>query len=181
MYFWEMKKMCRKILSTILFLCLAFMTACVRATPIPTLELPTATTNPVFTSTPSVPTSTLPPTAVPLVQPSATSIVTPTENPVMLKEPTWKFATGAPIWGSITVSNGIVYFGSDDGFVYAVDTQSYALKWKYQTEGIVCSRVTVSNNLVYTASDDGYLYTLSSDTGRLVWKIQIGDPTPKSN
>jgi hypothetical protein len=160
------------------------LSGCSRATPTPlvtrlTVEPPTATALPILTSTPILPSPTFAPTENPPLQPLATVILTPTDQPVNYLEPAWTFAAEAPIWGPVTVSNGIVYFGSDDGYVYAVDSQFHSLIWKFKTGGIVRSRATVSNNLVYATSDDGFLYALSADGGLLAWKTQIGDPTQK--
>jgi eukaryotic-like serine/threonine-protein kinase len=156
MYFLEIK-MYKIILSTILISCLTFMTGCTSATPTPII-------------------STMPP-----VQPTAILGITPTERPITTKEPAWTFATGMPIWGPITVSNGVVYFGSEDGFLYAVDTRSHALIWKYQTGGAIRSRPAIANNLVYIASDNSFTYALSINDGTPVWKIKTGDPGSQRN
>ena len=128
-----------------------------------------------------VPTSTLPHTSATAIQPLATSIITPTEKPIPLQEPEWTFPTGEPIWGPITVKDGIIYFGSDDGYLYAVDATSHMLKWKFQTGGAIRSKPAITDNLVYIASDDSILYAVSINRGDMVWKTQTGDPGPKRN
>ncbi len=42
----------------------------------------------------------------------------------------WAFSTGGPIAASPTVVGGIVYVGSWDGYEYALDAASGAMKWK---------------------------------------------------
>src|SRR5579884_2368956 len=50
--------------------------------------------------------------------------------------PAWHYTTGGPIFfASPTVSNGIVYTGSDDQHLYAVNATTGALIWKYATGG----------------------------------------------
>ena len=54
----------------------------------------------------------------------------------------------------------MVYFGSPDGYLYALDSQSGAEKWKFQTGGPVGTSPAVSEGVVYFGSEDGYLYAV---------------------
>jgi outer membrane protein assembly factor BamB len=87
----------------------------------------------------------------------------------------WTFSSQGPIWGTPTVDNGTVYFGSDDGKLYAVGAQDGQPKWEFATEGIVRSRPALASGLVYIASDDGYLYALDAQSGEHVWHTGIGN------
>jgi hypothetical protein len=49
----------------------------------------------------------------------------------------WKFHTSGQVISSPAVINGIVYFGSTDGNLYAVDAASGTLKWKFATQSWV--------------------------------------------
>ena len=42
----------------------------------------------------------------------------------------WRFITEGPVRFAPVVGGGVVYFGSDDGFLYAVDAATGSLKWK---------------------------------------------------
>jgi polyvinyl alcohol dehydrogenase (cytochrome) len=46
----------------------------------------------------------------------------------------WFFATGDAVTATPTVVKGTVYVGSWDGYFYAIDLASGALRWKYQLE-----------------------------------------------
>ncbi len=83
----------------------------------------------------------------------------------------WSFPTKGEVWGSPTVSGGVVYIGSDDGFVYALDAKTGAEKWRFQTGKGVRSRPAVSSQVVSFLSDDGYLYALDAASGKLKWKF----------
>ena len=50
---------------------------------------------------------------------------------------------------SPTVANGIVYVGSDDHNVYALDANTGTKMWNYTTGSIVDSSPAVSNGIVY--------------------------------
>jgi hypothetical protein len=55
----------------------------------------------------------------------------------------WRYVTGNKIYSSPTVYNGVVYIGSNDSFVYALDATTGARKWSFQTGNGVNSSPTV--------------------------------------
>jgi outer membrane protein assembly factor BamB len=119
-----------KKLAISMFLCisLALVNGCASTTPtVLVLAPPTATNNPVVANTPTQPVPTLLPTATIAVPTAATLTLAPTQMTIPAQKADWTFAAEGPIWSPINVSGGVVYFGSEDGFVYAVDTQSHAL------------------------------------------------------
>jgi outer membrane protein assembly factor BamB len=89
------------------------------------------------------------------------------------REPAWSFATGAPIWSSPTVHEGAVYFGGNDGRVYALDAETGRARWRFQTGGAVVARPTLAGGHVYVASDDGWLYKIEAPTGREAWRFDM--------
>jgi len=44
----------------------------------------------------------------------------------------WRFETGDKVFSSPTVMNGTVYVGSDNGRLYAVNTEKGAKKWHFE-------------------------------------------------
>ena len=66
----------------------------------------------------------------------------------------WSFPTGGQIWSSPVVSGRVVYFGSDDKKVYAVDASTGTIKWSYSTGDLVRSSPAVVGGVVYIGSDD---------------------------
>ena len=87
----------------------------------------------------------------------------------MMPDP-WDFFLSSP-----TVTGGVVYFGSGDNCVYAVDAATGALRWKFQTGNVVHASPAVADGLVYVGSFDAYFYALDAATGKLVWKFKTGD------
>ena len=59
---------------------------------------------------------------------------------------------------SPAVANGVVYVGSEDNNVYALNASTGALLWKYATGSVVTSSPAVANGVVYVGSDDNNLY-----------------------
>lgn len=76
---------------------------------------------------------------------------------------------------SPAVSNGIVYVGSGDHNVYALDAKTGALHWKFTTGSVVHASPAIDNGIVYIGSWDRYFYALNASTGALLWKFITGD------
>jgi outer membrane protein assembly factor BamB len=75
---------------------------------------------------------------------------------------------------SPAVVGGVVYFGSGDGRVYAVDTASGRERWRVQTGDVVHASPAVVGGLVYVGSWDGDLYALDARTGQERWRFRGG-------
>ncbi len=82
---------------------------------------------------------------------------------------------------SPAVSGGVVYFGSGDGNLYALDAGSGALRWKFATAGVVHSSPALADGLVYFGSWDSYLYALDAATGAQRWKFKTGEDKKNFN
>lgn len=86
----------------------------------------------------------------------------------------WKFATEGSVVSSPTVVGGVVYAGSQDKNVYAVDALSGKLVWKFATSGSIEDSPAVAAGLLYIESDDGYVYCLNAQSGALNWQTPVG-------
>lgn len=86
----------------------------------------------------------------------------------------WTFQTDGAIWSSPTVEGRNVYFGSNDGNIYALETESGKKLWRFKTGGALYGRPTVVDNSLYMLSDDGYLYKLNAESGREIWRFDTG-------
>ena len=86
----------------------------------------------------------------------------------------WKFPTGDRIVSSPVCSDKVLYFGGDDGNVYAVDAETGRQIWKRATAGPVSATPAVANGAVYVGSYDGKFYALNAQTGAMKWKFATG-------
>jgi outer membrane protein assembly factor BamB len=82
----------------------------------------------------------------------------------------WTYKTGQWVFSSPAVSGGVVYVGSFDDNVYALNATTGVLVWKYATGGDVESSPAVAGGVVYVGSIDENVYALNATTGALVWK-----------
>jgi outer membrane protein assembly factor BamB len=83
----------------------------------------------------------------------------------------WKFPTGDRVISSPVFKDNVIYFGGDDGNVYAVDAASGRQIWKRTTNGPVSATPAIANGSVYVGSYDGKFYALDAKTGVLKWKF----------
>ena len=78
---------------------------------------------------------------------------------------------------SPTIAGGVVYFGSGDQHVYALDAATGTLRWSFATGDVVHAAPAVSAGLVYIGSWDRNLYALDAATGRERWRYTTGNDT----
>jgi len=98
----------------------------------------------------------------------------PSRNLPSLRKVAWRFRTGGRVIASPSISNGIVYIGSTDHFMYALRVTDGSLLWKYATKGAVNSSAAVSRDRVFFSSLDGYVYALDAGSGKVVWRFATG-------
>lgn len=87
----------------------------------------------------------------------------------------WSYKTDGQIWGDIQVRGKTAYFGSDDGYMHAVNTKTQELQWKFHTGDKVRSKPAFKRHWMFFTSDDGFLYAVNRKSGELFWKLDIGD------
>lgn len=83
----------------------------------------------------------------------------------------WKFQTKGKLFSSPVICGDIVFIGSCDSNLYALNKTNGDILWKYKTGGEIRSTVAVEASIVYFLSADGYLYALDVDTGRELWRF----------
>jgi outer membrane protein assembly factor BamB len=86
------------------------------------------------------------------------------------------FETGNAIKGPICMHEGTAIFGSWDGNVYAVDTDSLEEIWRYEINDLIMAGASVHppSGTVVIGSHDGNVYGLDRQTGRRRWDFKTG-------
>jgi outer membrane protein assembly factor BamB len=84
----------------------------------------------------------------------------------------WKFQTGGEVVSSPAIVDGVVYVGSNDGKLYAIDEAKGSLKWKFATGARVSSSPAVADGVVFFGSYDGNFYAVDAATGKAKWKFR---------
>jgi outer membrane protein assembly factor BamB len=86
----------------------------------------------------------------------------------------WNYTTGGSVASSPAIANGVVYVGSGDNRVYALDAADGALLWDFTTGGDVASSPAVADGMVFVGSYDGKVYALNASDGAFVWSYATG-------
>ncbi len=85
----------------------------------------------------------------------------------------WVVRTEGHVMSSPCVSRGVVYAGSRDGFLRALDIRSGEQRWAYQTGARIESSPAVCEDVVVVACQDGTIHAVHAQTGRLLWKTRL--------
>ena len=86
-----------------------------------------------------------------------------------------RFSTGYWVSPSAAVEDGVVYVGSVDDHLYAVDALTGQEKWRFRTGSWVLSSPSVVDNIVYVGSVDNNLYAVDAQTGEMKWRFNTRD------
>jgi len=87
----------------------------------------------------------------------------------------WTFKTDGAVTSSAAIVDGLVYIGSVDGKLYAIDLATGEERWSFETEDAVESPPLVLDGRVYFGSNDCFVYCLDARSGALVWKFETGE------
>jgi serine/threonine protein kinase len=83
--------------------------------------------------------------------------------------PVWSFQVEDSVRSTPTVANGILYVGSYDNNLWALDAIEGGLLWKFATEGGIGSSPAYNGGVVYIGSSDTRLYAVDARSGKRKW------------
>jgi outer membrane protein assembly factor BamB len=91
----------------------------------------------------------------------------------------FEYKTGNYVTSSAALSgNGkILYIGSLDSYLHAVDTTTGKRIWRYKTGANIHSSPCIhpSGNTIYIGSNDHYLHAVDASTGKKKWMYETGN------
>jgi outer membrane protein assembly factor BamB len=85
----------------------------------------------------------------------------------------WTFKTEDSIEGAVAVRGGVVYVGSMDEHLYAVDFATGKRKWKYKG-GPFKASPAMRDGVVYAGDLDGVLHAVGAARGEKRWTFETG-------
>ncbi len=80
----------------------------------------------------------------------------------------WDYFDSSP-----TFVEGVIYIGSGDRKLYAIDARTGQTNWAFATQAKVRSTPAVVDGRVYFGGLDRYFYALDAATGTNVWKYRV--------
>ncbi len=83
--------------------------------------------------------------------------------------PIWSFQVEDAIRSTPLINDGIVFVGSYDNNLWALDAKEGSLIWKFATGGGIGSSPAYSGGMVFVGSTDGALYAVDAYTGNRKW------------
>lgn len=75
---------------------------------------------------------------------------------------------------SPVIADGVIYMGSADGGVYALDPKTGQTRWRFQTGKKVDMTPSVENGTVFVGSGDRSFYAIDAATGKKKWSYEAG-------
>jgi len=95
-------------------------------------------------------------------------------------KPIWKFECEDEVRGSPTFHQGVIYIGTYDNNLYALNASTGEFLWKYPTEGGIVSKPAIFENNIYFGSEDGKLHVVSLRTRKTTWTYETEAPVRSS-
>ncbi|KAF0108326.1 MAG: putative protein kinase [Anaerolineaceae bacterium] len=84
-------------------------------------------------------------------------------------KPLWTFTCEDEIRAAPAQYEGVVYVGSYDHNLYALNLADGKFLWKYPTDGGIATRPAAFDGNVYFGSEDHRLHVVNARTGKVVW------------
>jgi outer membrane protein assembly factor BamB len=87
----------------------------------------------------------------------------------------WKHELGEPVAGAAAIAGGVVYVGSEDGTLVALDLADGRLRWRQRFEDAIEASPTVVNGLVIFGDEGGVVRACAADSGNVEWTFDQPD------
>lgn len=92
----------------------------------------------------------------------------------------WTFTADDEIRSSPLCERGVLFFGSYDSHMYALNAKSGDFLWKAPTKAGICSSPVMYDETVLIGSEDGYMYAFDARRGTQIWTYRTGGPVRSS-
>ncbi|MGI2335292.1 MAG: PQQ-binding-like beta-propeller repeat protein [Dehalogenimonas sp.] len=88
----------------------------------------------------------------------------------------WVYPTDNKLPSSVVsglaYSDGLIYYGSDDGNVYALNANSGLKEWEFKTGDKIWATPVIGDGVLYVGSFDNTFYALSTENGNELWSFK---------
>lgn len=90
----------------------------------------------------------------------------------LVAEPLWSLDVGAAVVADPVLVDGVMYIGTIDGTLHAVDVAAQEILWSYDAEGEMASiwgSPVVLSDTVFVGDQEGNVYAVSTADGSAFW------------
>lgn len=101
-----------------------------------------------------------------------------TRGPAWYGGQEWRFQTDGPVRSTPVVAAGVVYVGSSDGHLYALDRTTGAERWRVAAATAVTGSPAVAGDIVYVTDHASTLYAVDAASGTVRWTVETGPDLP---
>ncbi len=95
-------------------------------------------------------------------------------------KPLWTFKCEDEIRGTPNIHEGVLFIGSYDNNLYALDASNGEFSWKYATDGGIPGRPAIYDGNIFFGSEDNRLHVISARSGSVVWTYYTEAPVRSS-
>jgi len=93
----------------------------------------------------------------------------------------WTYPTGSYVATAPAIANWVVYVGSFDGNVYALNATTGVKLWIFHTGGVAdMDSPAVINGVVYVGGSNGKVYAIDASNGAEIWHFTADNPVQSS-
>lgn len=89
-------------------------------------------------------------------------------------EKSWTFETSSQLRSSPALAQNLIVAGSDDGIIYALDSETGEKKWTFEADGAIYATPVIHQNTVFVGTINNHFYALNLETGELKWQVDTG-------
>lgn len=86
----------------------------------------------------------------------------------------WRVTTEGDVISSPVAADGVVFVGSGDGLLRALDRRTGTLRWSYDAGSPVTSSPAVAHGIVYVGTRDGAFHAVDARRGARRWRVATG-------
>ena len=72
----------------------------------------------------------------------------------------WTQSTPDLVRSSVAIAGDYIYYGCDDGHIYATNRSDGKPAWRFKTAGPIASSPSISDGVLFIGSDDGCIYAI---------------------
>lgn len=88
----------------------------------------------------------------------------------------WSSGVSAKIAGGLSIAYDSVYFGTENGEVFALDVKTGEVKWQTTVKGEVIAKPALDEGVVLLNTGSGTLFALDASTGEQKWTYDSDVP-----